>query len=157
VILGALTHTPDHAVILDTRVVRGERVEVYFQTPHPVYEPWLEFVNRYADRWEQKITAGAFDRGAYDEFIETLEDFQPVLIRLGRQEQREQGPDYGFTYGPTIGQAVRRIHDLFNPMIRAATEKLEENDLARLRRERDELASGQVWASGADAEERRSV
>jgi transcriptional regulator with XRE-family HTH domain len=150
-------HYPDHAVILDTRVVRGERVEVYFESPHPVYGPWLEFANRYADRWEQRIAEGALDQGSVDEFMSTLEDFQPILIRLGRQERQEQGPDYHSTYGPTISEATRRIMDLFNPMIREGTKVFEENDLARLRRERDELASGRVRASGADAEERRSV
>lgn len=135
-------HYPDHAVLLDTRVVDGSRIEVYFETPHPIYGPWLEFVDRYAARWEQKIAAGAFDRGAYEEFMETLEDFNPVLVRLGRQEQREQGPDYHFTFGPTINRAISRIHDLFEPMIRAATEKFEENDLARLRRRRQEMERG---------------
>lgn len=112
-----------------------------------IYEPWLEFVNRYADRWERKITEGAFNHSEIVEFMSTLEDFQPILIRLGRQEQREQGPDYIHTYGPTIGEAVRRITDLFNPMIREGTKLFEENDLARLRRERDELASGRVASS----------
>ena len=36
--------------------------------------------------------------------------------------------------------AITRITALFNPMIRAATEKFEEDELAPLRRERAELA-----------------
>src|SRR5215218_8974403 len=42
-----------------------------------LYGPWLDFVNRYADRWEERIKAGDFDLGTVNEFIATLEDVMP--------------------------------------------------------------------------------
>jgi transcriptional regulator with XRE-family HTH domain len=128
----------------------GEAVELHHISDaekHPVYGPWVTFSRRFSDRWRRKIAEGAFDRGSYQEFIDVIEDLTPVLVRLGLREREEQGPDYEFTYGPTIDWAVSRIHDLFNPMILAATEKLEEDELARLRRERDELESGLLRAA----------
>jgi transcriptional regulator with XRE-family HTH domain len=121
---------------------------------HPVYGPTVEFARRFAERWQHKIETGSFDRGSYQEFLDVIEDLQPILLRLGRQDKREN-PQYGdSTFGPHIEWAISRIHDLFNPMIAAATEKFEEHDLARLRRERnrletEDLRAGQALAGDA--------
>jgi len=133
----------DHVTIRDT----GEALELQYISSaekDPFYGPWLEYVNKFADRWEQRIATLNFDGGAIDEFIGILDDLQPVLQRLGRQEklQKPQESEH-FTYGPTIGWAIRRIHDLVNPLIVAGTKQFGENDLARLRRRRDELLSVQ--------------
>jgi transcriptional regulator with XRE-family HTH domain len=106
-----------------------------------VYQPWLEFIDRYADRWEGKIANRAIDGGAVAEFVATLEDLGPVLHRLGRQEHQEQPPDYQFTFGPIIDRALGRLTDLFNPLIEAGAKQAEESDLERLRRRQEEFAN----------------
>lgn len=116
---------------------------------HPVYGPWVEFARLFAERWRRKIETGSFDLGEYNEFTGVLEDLQPILLRLGQQDKRENPQYVDSTFGPHIEWASRRIHDLFNPLIRAGTEKFEENDLARIRRERDELAWAAVELEGS--------
>jgi transcriptional regulator with XRE-family HTH domain len=112
-----------------------------------VYTPWLEFIDRYADRWEERIAHQVLDAGAVAEFVATLEDLGPVLRRLGLREKQEQPPDYDFTYGPTTGQVIGRLMDLLNPLIEAGAKQAEESDLERLRRRREEFASGQGRAA----------
>jgi transcriptional regulator with XRE-family HTH domain len=112
-----------------------------------VYTPWLEFIDRYADRWEERIAHQVLDAGAVAEFVATLEDLGPVLRRLGLREKQEQPPDYDFTYGPTTGQAFGRLMDLLNPLIEAGVKQAEESDLERLHRRREEFASGQGRAA----------
>jgi len=117
------------------------------------YEPWLEFVNRYAARWEQKIDEGAFGRGEVIEFMASTEDFGLVLRRLGLREKREQPTEYEGTFGPIIGQAIGRLMNLFEMIASEGAKQFEENDLARLRRRREELADGQ----GKGSEDRDAV
>ena len=102
-----------------------------------VYSPWLQFVNRYADRWEQRIASGAFDMGAVDEFIATLEDVGPVLSQLGLQEKQEQPDGYIFSFGPIMGEAISRLMGLIHPLIEAGTKQFEESELEQLRRSRE--------------------
>ncbi len=112
-----------------------------------VYGPWLEFINRYADRWEEKIAQGTFDLGAVNELISTLEDFGPALHRLGLQEKQEQPAEYEYTFGPIMGEAIRRVTHLLNPLIEAGTKQFEESEVSRLRRRREELANEQDRAA----------
>lgn len=112
-----------------------------------IYMPWLEFVNSHADRWEAKIAEGAFDRGAVDELLSTMDDLSPILIRLGLQEKQEQPSDYWFGYGPIIGEAIDRHVELLDPLIEASHKQFEESDLARLRRRREEMVSNQNQAA----------
>ncbi len=111
------------------------------QRREDVYTPWLEFVGRFADRWEAKIAVGAFDRGAMSEFISTLEDILPILNRLGLQEKQEQPPSYVYSYGPIIGEAIDRLIELLTPLLEAQHKQVEESDLAPLRRRREEMVS----------------
>ncbi len=99
------------------------------------YEPWMEFANRYADRWEQKIAQGVIELGAANEFISTLEDLGPILRRLGLQEKQEQSPEYPHTYGPVIGEAITRLMRLLGPLGEAGHKQFENSELAQLRRE----------------------
>ncbi len=112
-----------------------------------VYTPWLEFANRYADRWEQRIAEGAFDVGAVYEFIGTLEDLGPVLSRLGLQEKQEQ-PEFPGTYGPIMGEAIERLMSLLTPLAKAGHAQLEDSELAQLRRKRESLEQWGRAASG---------
>jgi len=120
--------------------LEGERREA-------IYKPWAEFVNRFAERWERKIVEGTFDHGAVLEFIGILEDVSPVLSRLGLEEKREQPGEYPYSFGPVMGAAISRLMGLANPLIEAGTKQVEESDLARLRRQREELAAGQNRAA----------
>jgi hypothetical protein len=106
----------------------------------PAYGSWVTFARRFSERWQRKIAEGTFDRGEYDEFIANLEDFDPILVELGLREKQERPYNPHATFGPVVEFAITRITALFNPMIRAATEKFEEDELAPLRRERAELA-----------------
>jgi len=112
-----------------------------------IYVPWLEFVNSYADRWEEKIAQEALDLGAVYEFIAIVEDLAPVLSRLGLQEKREQPQEYIPTFGPVMGEAIGRLMDLLDPLIKAGVKQFEETDLARLRRSREEMTRNQTYAA----------
>src|SRR5215208_6457520 len=105
----------------------------------PVYGSWVTFARRFSERWQRKIAEGTFDRGEYNEFIANLEDFDPILVELGLREKQERPYNPHATFGPVVEFAITRITALFNPMIRAATEKFEEDELAPLRRARAEL------------------
>jgi transcriptional regulator with XRE-family HTH domain len=103
-----------------------------------IYGPWLEVINRYADRWEQRIEAGDFDMGNVNEFIATLEDLGPTLNRLGLQEKREQPAEYMGTFGPITGKAIQRLSDLLSPLIEAGVAKFNNSEIEQLRRKRTE-------------------
>jgi transcriptional regulator with XRE-family HTH domain len=107
-----------------------------------IYEPWLDFVNRYADRWEARIAAGDFDLSSFYEFARVSEDILGTLLPLGLQEKREQPADYPYSFGPIAGEALARIFDLFNPILAAAAEKYPAeilgDELEPLRQKRDE-------------------
>ena len=112
-----------------------------------VYEPWAEFVNRFAERWEQKIAGGVLDHGAVMEFADVLGDLAPVLGRLGLEEKQEQPAEYPNTLGPVAGGAINRLLDLLTPLIAAGVKQ--EGDsvfLARLRRQREQMVSEQDCA-----------
>lgn len=111
-----------------------------------VYASWLEFINRYADRWEEKIANRTLDRGAVAEFVASQEDMNPILLRLGRQEEQEH-PDYPYTYGPVMNEVVGRLMDLFNPLIEAEVKQAEQSDLEQLRRRREEFAQDRRTAA----------
>src|SRR5215212_3821236 len=57
-----------------------------------LYAPWLEFIDRYVDRWEAKIRQDppAIKAGEVAEFAATLHDFGAILSRLGLQEKQER-------------------------------------------------------------------
>jgi hypothetical protein len=97
-----------------------------------VYGPWLEYANKHADRWEQKIAEGSFERGALNEFWDNVDDFGPALRRLGLQEKREQPPDSEAegTFGSIIGQAIGRLIGLSRMLIEEGGKRFGENDLA---------------------------
>jgi hypothetical protein len=102
------------------------------------YRPWLDFANRYADRWEKRISTGNFDLGSVYEFIATVKDVLSILGNLGLQEKREQQEGYIYTYGPITGKAVDRLIDLLGPLMEACTAKFEASDLKRIRQKRAE-------------------
>ena len=112
-----------------------------------VYEPWAEFVNRFAERWEQKIAGGVLDHGSMMEFADVLGDLGPVLGRLALEEKQEQPAEYPNTLGPVAGAAMNRLMALLNPLIAAGVKQ--EGDsvfLARLRRQREQMVSEQDCA-----------
>lgn len=118
------------------------------ERPESVYAPWLEFVNRFADRWEERIARGVLDQGAVDEFIGTLDDVSPILSRLGLEEKKEKPVESSdSTFGPVIGEAIGRLSALFNPLIAAGVKQKEGSDLARLRRRREEMLNEQTRAA----------
>jgi excisionase family DNA binding protein len=107
-----------------------------------VYLPWLEYISRYADRWEARIASGDFDMGNVNEFIATLEDLQPTLNRLGLQEKREQPPGHAYSFGPIMDEAIGRLMDLLNPLIEAGVAKFDNSEFEqKLRRKRAEQES----------------
>lgn len=108
------------------------------------YLPWLEFANRYADRWEQRIAKRTIEPGAVDDFMDVLDALD--LSELGLQEKREQPTDYPYSHGPTMGQAITRLMGLLNPLIEAVVEMEEGTQLARLRRRREDLTVAQDQA-----------
>ncbi len=113
-----------------------------------VYEPWAEFVNRFAERWEQKIAGGVLDHGSVMEFTDVLGDLWPVLSRLEREEKQEQPAEYPNTLGPVAGAAMNRLLALFNPLIAAGAKQEEDSVfLARLRRQREQMVGEQELAN----------
>ena len=111
-----------------------------------VYEPWAEFVNRFAERWEQKIAGGVLDHGSMMEFADVLGDLGPVLGRLALEEKQEQPAEYPYTFGPVAGGAMNRLLALLNPLIAAGAKQVEDSDLARLRHRREQMVSEQDCA-----------
>jgi transcriptional regulator with XRE-family HTH domain len=120
-----------------------------------IYEPWLNFVNRYADRWEARIAAGDFDIGNVNEFIATLEDLGPTLHELNTAEVGklpEQPGSFGAP-GAKTGLAIWRLADLLSPLARAYHEKFEESapagaTVTNLQDVRERLTSIQHRAAG---------
>ena len=113
-----------------------------------IYTPWLEFVNGYADRWEQRIAGGTIDQGALDEFVSTIDGLFPILSRLGLQEKREKLKESrDSSFGPIMGEAIGRLSSLFNPLIEAGVKQEEGSDLARLRRRGEEMLNEQTRAA----------
>lgn len=113
------------------------------ERPEAIYGPWLALVNRYADRWEAQIAAGAFNLGSLDEFDKVTDDLLETLSPLGLKEKRAQPADYPYSFGPITGEAIARIFALVEPMMAAAAEKYPEevlrgDDLEPLRRKRDD-------------------
>jgi transcriptional regulator with XRE-family HTH domain len=105
-----------------------------------IYQPWLEFVNAYADGWEARLAAGDFDLGSLDEFVRFTDTLMPTLHKLNAAEQQDLPPQE-FSFGlpaANTGQAISRLLDLLNPMIAAAAEKFPQDELEPLRRKRDE-------------------
>jgi transcriptional regulator with XRE-family HTH domain len=104
-----------------------------------IYQPWLDFVSRYADRWEERIETGEFDLGSVNEFIATLEDITPTLHKLNATEVRDLTPQpYSFgTPAARTGRALERLLDLINPLIAAGAFKFEESELEQLRRKHE--------------------
>src|SRR5215212_4143788 len=110
------------------------------QRREDVYGPWLEFVNRYADRWEQRIEAGDLDLGSVNEFVRVLEELGPVLQELNARELREFPVSVSDTFGgheAITGQAIWRLSDLLNPMAQAGGAKFADSELEQLRRKRE--------------------
>lgn len=105
-----------------------------------LYGPWLDFANRYADRWEERVKAGDFDLGSVHEFIATVEDLMPTLHRLNADEQRglpRQPYSFGVPAAKT-GVAISRLSDLIDPLITAGASKFENSELEQLRQKRAE-------------------
>jgi transcriptional regulator with XRE-family HTH domain len=118
------------------------------ERPDSVYAPWLEFVDGYADRWEERIAGGRIDQGALDEFLGTIDGLFPILSRLGLQEKREKRVETrDNSFGPVMGEAIGRLSSLFNPLIEAGVKQEEGSDLARLRRRREEILNEQARAA----------
>jgi|SRR5918997_39309 excisionase family DNA binding protein len=107
-----------------------------------IYQPWTEFVNRYAAGWEARIAAGDFDLGSLEEFDRVADALLETLGPLGLQEKREQPAGYPYSYGPIMGEAIARVFDLLHPMLDAAAEKFPAevlgDELEPLRRKRDD-------------------
>jgi excisionase family DNA binding protein len=110
-----------------------------------IYGPWLEFANRYADRWQQRIETGNFDLGSVNEFIATATDLMDTLHELNAAEVQdlpEQPYSFG-TPGAKTGAAIFRIADLIDPLFKAGTAKFESSELEQLRKTRDEVRRAQ--------------
>ncbi len=113
-----------------------------------VYSPWLEFANRYVDRWERRIAQGDLDGGSVDEFCGTLDNLLPILSRLGLQETREKPEEaLNSSYGPIMGEAIDRLMKLLGPLAGASEKKIEESELEQLRRRREEMLDEQTRAA----------
>lgn len=116
------------------------------------YEAWLDFVERYASRWEEKAAAGRVDVGGVHEFIATLEDLGPALKGLNEEERRglpaqELPTSFGDPEAKT-GVAITRLLNLLNPIAAAFGKVAEEDELERLRRERARVADNFGAAAG---------
>jgi transcriptional regulator with XRE-family HTH domain len=106
-----------------------------------MYGSWLEFVNRYAERWQGRIEAGELDLGSVNEFVRVLDELLPTLGELNKREQEELPPQ-PYSHGvpaARTGQAIHRLLNLFNPLIAAYASKAESSELEQLRRKRAEL------------------
>jgi transcriptional regulator with XRE-family HTH domain len=104
-----------------------------------IFQPWLDFVSRYADRWEERTETGEFDLGNVHEFLSTVEDIMPTLHELNRAEVRDLAPQpYSFGLpAARTGRAIERLLDLIDPMIAAGVSKFEKSELEQLRRRRE--------------------
>jgi transcriptional regulator with XRE-family HTH domain len=102
------------------------------------YQRWADFIDRYANRWERLIETGNFGAGNIEEFYALLEDVQPTLLELGLREKHEQPPGYMHTWGPTMSKPIMRLYHLFEPLIPAIRAKLDNSELERARRKREE-------------------
>jgi excisionase family DNA binding protein len=105
-----------------------------------VYGPWLDFVERYVERWESRIDTGNFDLGSINEFVALLEDLSPTLSELEAAERQEVPRDSWGDYHENLRMnlAIARLMGILNPLLAAAAAKFEDSDLEQLRRRRAE-------------------
>ena len=116
-----------------------------------VYGPWLEFVNDYADQWEERIEAGDLDLGSINEFIRVCDHLVPVLTELNALELREFPVEVSDTFGgheAITGRAIWRLFDLLNPMAQAGGAMFADSELEQLRRRREDLGQLRQAANG---------
>jgi transcriptional regulator with XRE-family HTH domain len=116
-----------------------------------MYGPWLEFVDRYAARWEQRIETGDFDLGSFNEFVRVIEELVPVLKDLNTRELREFPVEISDTFGgrdALTGKAIWRLLDLLDPMAQAGGTKFANSELEQLRHKRESLEEWGRAASG---------
>ena len=115
-----------------------------------VYGPWLEFVNRYSERWEQQLETGDFDLGRINEFIDVVGELVPVLRELNARELEEFPVEGPYSFGgreALTGRAIWRILDFLQPLVNAADAKFANSDLEQLRRRREEMLDEQARAA----------
>ncbi len=106
-----------------------------------VYLPWVEFMDRYAKRWEEKVASGVVSGDDLKEARDTVRDFGPVLQRLKEEETRGLSQEQAMERwdDSNIPQAGLRLMDA---LLRASAEyerRLEGTKLAQLRRERERV------------------
>lgn len=97
------------------------------------YEPWLDFTNSYAERWQARIDAGDIDLHSVDEFTRTVGDLAATLRRLNADEVRGL-PQQPYSFGAPAaktGVALLRLGELTDPLLRAMGEKFEDSELGR--------------------------
>ncbi len=110
------------------------------------YLPWLEFAERYADRWREKVEQGALDRGALNEWRDTMHDLGPIMSRLWREEERDASPEQLRSRGMrgeddnlVMWKAVSQTLGLLEVVLPAAQKLFEESEFAEFKRERERL------------------
>ncbi len=114
-----------------------------------VYLPWLEFVNRYADRWEEKLRRGAVSHAELKEWQATHHDIAKTTDRLWQEEERETAPgEAEFSENKVMWKVVKREMQLMESALRVAKQQFEDSEFAQLRRERERLE--QEWGRAAD-------
>jgi len=98
-----------------------------------LYGPWLDFADRFAERWEARIDAGDVDLGSVDEFIKTVGDLMPTLCRLNTDEQLGL-PQQPFSFGvpaAKTGVAITRLSNLVDPLAEALGSKFEGSEFGQ--------------------------
>lgn len=117
------------------------------QRRQSVYLSWLEFVNRYADRWEEKIRRGGLDRGALYEFRDTHYDLATTTNLLWQEELQGLPDDKQDPDDLIMSKVVSRQLKLMTSVLEAAQRLFQESEFARFKHGRE---TTEEWRQAAN-------
>jgi transcriptional regulator with XRE-family HTH domain len=117
------------------------------QRRQSVYLSWLEFVNRYADRWEEKIRRGGLDRGALYEFRDTHYDLATTTNLLWQEELQGLPDDKQDPDDLIMSKVISRQLKLMTSVLEAAQGLFQESEFARFKRGRE---TTEEWRQAAN-------
>jgi|GEM_PF-2173150 transcriptional regulator with XRE-family HTH domain len=105
------------------------------------YLPWLEFANRYSERWYERADRGDLDESAIREWKATLQDLGKSVLRL--REEEELGWSQEKILEMEDELIMRKVGASFmgplTTILDAHQALLNEDELARFRRERESV------------------
>lgn len=102
------------------------------------YLPWLEFAERYNERWHEKAHRGGLTRGEVLECRETLRNLAPTIGRLRKEEERGLSPERREEMEDELimWRVASLLMGAFEQALRANKKLFDESEITQFKRER---------------------